>query len=172
MADMWADKGRNTETDARWTNLRQRPIFPWTACGIAHRSTMSKVVKTRAHLMAARLQIKEHDNLTARFPKRAGNCRSVLGDHWKDKRVSIRAKRRLLQSISFQFPNFKKWGLQEEEECRLCKSLYPEQPAFSECLGHIQGYCKALQKTRIAVHCGIWEDLIMHIGVCTSENSH
>ena len=86
---------------------------------------------------------------------------------WKDKRVSFRGKCRLFQSISFQFPcatNFKKWGWQESEQCRLCKSLYPKQPAFSECLGHIQGYCKALQRPRIAVHHDIWRDLISHIG--------
>jgi len=167
IADRWADKGRHTETRARWTSLRQRPIFTWTASGVAHRSTMSKVVKTRAHLMAARLQLSEHDNLTAKFLKRKGNCRSVLGDHWKDKRVTFRAKHRLLQSISFQFPcaaNFKKSGWQESEECRLCKALYPNQPAFAECLGHIRGYCKALQKPRIAAHHGIWRDLIRHIG--------
>jgi len=41
---------------------------------------------------------------------------------------------------------------------------HPNQPAFSECLGHMQGYCKALQKPRIAVHHGIWRDLIRHIG--------
>jgi len=163
--DRWADKGRHTETEARRTSLRQRPIFTWTAAGIAHRSDMS--VKTRAHLMAARLQIHEHDNLTAKFLKIEGNSRSVLGDHWKDKRVSIRAKRHLLQSISFQFPcavNFKKCGWQESDESRLRMSLYPKQPTFSECLGHIQGYCKALQKPRIAVYHGIWRDLIRHIG--------
>ena len=76
MADRWADKGRHTEAEARWTNLRQRPIFTWTASGVAHRSTMSKVVTTRAHLMAARLQLHEHDNLTAKFLKREVNCRS------------------------------------------------------------------------------------------------
>ena len=94
------------------------------------------------------------------------DCRSVMGDHWKDTRVSFRAKRRLFQSISFQFPytaNFKRWGWQESAECRLCKSLYSEQPAFAECLGHIQGYCKPLQKPRIAVHHGILRDLIRHI---------
>jgi len=167
MADRWADKGRDTELEARWTSLRQRPIFLWTASGKDHRSTMSKVVKTRAHLMSARLQFAEHDNHTFRFLKIEGNSRAVLKDHWKDKRVSIKSKRRLLQNISFQFPcaaNFKKWGWQEEDEFRLCKTLFPGQPAFSECLGHIKGYCKALKKPRIAVHHGIWRDLIMHIG--------
>jgi len=81
MADRWTDRGRNTETEARWTSLKQRPISTWTASGIAHRSTMSKVFKTRGHLMAARLQIHEHDNLTAKFLKREENCRLVLGDH-------------------------------------------------------------------------------------------
>jgi len=94
-ADRRADKGRHMETEARWTSLRQRPIFTWKASGIVHCSTMSKVGKTRAYIMAARLQIHEHDNLTAKFLKREGNCRSVLGDHWKDKRVSFRAKCRL-----------------------------------------------------------------------------
>jgi len=111
MTDRWEDKGRHMETEARWTSLRQRPIFTWTASGIAHNSTMSKVVKTRAHRMADGLQIHEHNNLTAKILKTEGNCRSVLKHHWKDKRISFRAKRRLLQSISFQVPcaaNFKK----------------------------------------------------------------
>ena len=81
VADRWADKGRHTETEARWTSLRQRPIFTRIASGVAHCSTMSKVVKTWAHLMAARLQLHEHDNLTAKFLKREDNCRLVLGDH-------------------------------------------------------------------------------------------
>ena len=27
MADMWADKGRHTETEDRWMSLRQSPMF-------------------------------------------------------------------------------------------------------------------------------------------------
>ena len=42
MADRWADKGRDTETEARWTSQRQRPIFIWTASGIAHRNTSGR----------------------------------------------------------------------------------------------------------------------------------
>jgi len=45
MADGWAEKGRDTEPEARWTSLKPFPIFTWTASGIAHRSTMSKVAK-------------------------------------------------------------------------------------------------------------------------------
>ena len=63
--------------------------------------------------MAARLQISEHDNFTAKFLKREGNCRLDFGDNWKNKPVSMRAKRCLLQSMSIQFSfsaNFKKLG--------------------------------------------------------------
>jgi len=74
MVDRWADKSRDTETEARWTSLRQRPIFTWTASVIAHRSTMSKVVKTRAQLMAAMLQIHEHHNVTAKFLREKGTA--------------------------------------------------------------------------------------------------
>ena len=126
MVDRWADKDRDTEMAARYTSLRRRPVCTWAVPDKTHRSTMSMAVKTRAHLMAARLQVSEHDNFTADFLKKEGNCRADLGEHWKDKRVSMRAKRRLLQSISFQFPcaaNFKKWGWPEEDECRLCKAL-------------------------------------------------
>lgn len=156
-------KAGDTEMAARWMSLRQRPIFTWAVPGKTHRSTMSKIIKTRAHLMAARLQISEHDNFTAKFLMREGNCREDLGEHWKDEGVSTRVERRLLQSNSFQFPraaNYKKWGWQEEDECTLCKALYPDLPASSECPGHIKGYCKALQKPRIAVHHGIGRELV------------
>jgi len=137
MADRRADEGRDTEMEAKWTSLRQRPIFTWTASGIAHRSTMSKVVKTRARPISWPLGSRIMYTIISQpnFSKLKVNCRSVLSDHWKDQRVSIRAKRLLLQSISFQFPcaaNFKKSGWQEEDECRLCISLHPEQSAFSE----------------------------------------
>ena len=86
-ADKWADKGRTTEKEARSTSVQQRLIFTWTALCKTHRSTMSKVVKTRAHLMAARLQpeIPDHNNLTAEFLKREGNCRTDLGNYWENK---------------------------------------------------------------------------------------
>jgi len=80
MADKWADKGRTTEMETILTSLRQRPIT-WTAPGKTHRSAMSRVVKTRAYLMVARLQIPDHHNHTAQFLKREGSCRSDLGDY-------------------------------------------------------------------------------------------
>jgi len=70
MADRWADEGKDTEMAARCTSLRQQPICTWAVPGKTHHSIMSKLVKNRAHLMAARLQISEHDSLTAEFLKR------------------------------------------------------------------------------------------------------
>ena len=63
--------------------------------------------------------------------------------------------------MSFQFPcaaKFEKRGWQKDDECRLCKILYLDLTASSECLGHIQleGYCKALQSPKIVVRHGIW----------------
>ena len=58
-----------------------------------------------------------------------------------------------------------------DDECGLCKALYSDLPAFSECLEHIQGYCKALQNPKIAVHHSIWRDLLMHIGKWSLQES-
>jgi len=85
MSNGWADNGRDTEMEARWTSLRQRPIFTWTAPGKTHRSTMSKVVKTQAHLIAARLQISEHDNFIAQFWRERATVGWVLAITGKTK---------------------------------------------------------------------------------------
>ena len=86
-----------------------------------------------------------------------------VGKHWQDKSVADRSKRRLLQSISHQFPCaklLKLWGLRDKDECRLCKRFHPEVTPWLESLGHIQARCPALQKPIIAVHHGIWRELL------------
>jgi len=80
--------------------------------------------------------------------------------------VSVWSKRRLLQSIGYQFPcakPLKLWGLRESDECRLCKRLHPEMTPWPESLGHIQARFPALRKSRIAVHRGIWRELFTAI---------
>ena len=127
-----------------------------------HRGVMSKSVKARANLMTAKLELPKHNGRVATFLKMKDHGREILGLHWTDKNAPIKAKRRLLQSISLQFPcaaTFKLWGMQDNDECRLCKRLHPERIAFSECLGHIQSQCPSLQRPRIAVHHGIWREL-------------
>ena len=49
------------------------------ASGIAHRSTKSKVVKTRAHLMAARLKIPEHEISLLNSLRERG----IVGQSWE-----------------------------------------------------------------------------------------
>jgi len=55
-------------------------------------------------MKVAGLQLPLHDNFTSNFLNRENNSRDLLGKHWLDKAVPDRAKRRLLQSIGYQFP--------------------------------------------------------------------
>jgi hypothetical protein len=66
------------------------PMIPEVACtvGFSHGCTCCRVVA----------------RITCQTVHLSRNCWSDFVDHWKDKWASIRAKRRLLQSISFKFP--------------------------------------------------------------------
>jgi len=100
------------------------------------------------------------------FLNREDNSRDLLGKHWQDKTVPSRSKRRLLQSIGYQFPCAKLlilWGLWDSDQCRLCTRLNLEVTPWPESLGHIQARGPALQKPRIAVHHGIWRELLTAI---------
>jgi hypothetical protein len=102
-------------------------------------------------------------NFTSEFLNREDNSRDLLGKQWQDKAVSDRSKRRLLQSIGEQSPCaklLKLWGLQENNKCRLFKRLHPDVTPWLESLGHIQARCPVLRKPRIAVHHGIWRELL------------
>ena len=114
----------------------------------------------------AYLQLSLYKNFTPNFLDREDNSRDLLGKHWQDKTVPHRSKRRLLQSIGYKFPCaklLKLWGLRESDECRLCKRLHLEVTPWPESLGHIQARCPALRKPRIAVHHGIWHELLTAI---------
>jgi len=63
----------------------------------------------------------------------------------------------------------KLWGIRGSDECRLCKRLFPKETAWPESLGHIQARCPALRKPRIAVHHGIWRELLTAIDRNSSE---
>jgi len=120
----------------------------------------------------AELQLPLHKNFTSEFLNREENSRDLLGKHWQDKTTSDRSKRRLLQSIGYQFPCAKLlrlWGLRENDECRLCKRLHPGVTPWLESLGHIQARCPALRKPRIAVHHGIWRELLTAISMNSLE---
>ena len=76
-----------------------------------------------------------------------------------------------------QFPcalQLKQWGIVNEVKCRLCKKYYkeryiPEPPDTVKSVGHIRCYCPALQLTRIAIHHGIWRELMFSIQKSSTE---
>ena len=89
----------------------------------------------------------------------------------------IRARRRVLQCLSYQFPcalQLKQWGILKDVKCRLCEKYYrerniPEPPDSVESVGHIQCYCPALQLPRIAIHHGICWELMFSIRKSSTE---
>jgi len=90
---------------------------------------MNKALRARVHLKVVEMQLALHKNFTSEFLSREDNRRDLLGKHWQDKTVLHRSKRRLLQSIGYQFPCaklVKLWGRRENDECRLCKRLHPD----------------------------------------------
>jgi len=146
-ADRWADEGREDIDNVQWDGPRLQPTFSWTEEGVEHRCSMNKTLRTRVHLKVSELQLPLHKNYTSEFLNREDNIRDLLGKHWQDKTVLDRSKRRLLQSVSHQFPCAKLlmlWGLRDNDECRLCKRLLPEVTPWPESLGHIQARCPAL----------------------------
>ena len=171
-ANRWADEGREDVENERWGGPSSQPTFSWTEAGVVHRCCMNKTLRARVNVKVAELQLALHDNFTSEFLNRDDNSRDLLGNYWKDKPIPDRSKRRLLQSISHQFPCaklLKLWGIREDDGCRLCKRLHPEESPWQESLGHIQARCPALQKPRIAVHHGIWRELLVSISRNSTE---
>jgi len=78
----------------------------------------------------------------------------------------------VLRGIGYQFPCaklLKLWGIRENDECRLCKRIFPGEMAWQESLGHIQARCPVLTNPRIAVHHGIWRELLTVISQNSTE---
>jgi len=145
LADRWADKGRQSE-NIRWSLPTNRPIFFWTDKGTTHRSHMNPTVKKRIDLQVSRQQLKTHKGSTANFLTREDNSRDLLGNFHKHRSEWIRARRRVLQCLSYQFScalQLKQWGILIEVKCRLCAKYYTEKnirepPDSVESVGHIQ----------------------------------
>ena len=129
---------------------------------------MNKTLRARIHLKMAELQLPLHKNFLFEFLNREDNSRDLLLKHWQDKIILDRSKRRLLQSIGYQFPCaklLKYEGLRENDDCRLCKRLHPDMTPWPESRGlsHIPARCPVLRKPRIAAHHGIWRELLTAI---------
>jgi len=68
------------------------------------------------------------------------------------------------------------WGILKEVKCRLCEKYHKEKkitdPLNSvESVGHIHYYCQVLQLPRIAIHHGIWRELIFSIRKSSTEQN-
>jgi len=178
LADRWADEGRQSG-NIRWSLPTNRPIFSWTDNGTTHRSPMNPTVKKRIDFQVSRQQLKTHMGSTANFLTREDNSRDLLGKFHKDRSVWIRVRRRVLQCLSYQFPcalQLKQWGILNEVKCRLCEKYCKEKnisepPDSVESLGHIQCHCPVLQLPRIAIHHGIWRELMLSIRESSTDAS-
>ena len=65
----------------------------------------------------------------ANFLTREDDSRDLLGKFHKDRSVWIRARQRVLQCPSYQFPctlQLKQWGILKDVKCRLCEKNYKE----------------------------------------------
>ena len=169
LADRWADEGRQSE-NIRWSLSTNRPIFYWTDNGTTHCSPMNPTVKTRIDLQVTRKQYKIETGSMANFLTREENSRDLLGKFQTDKSVWIRARRMVLQCISYQFPcalQLKMWGILNDVKCSKCEKYYKKKridfPNSAENMGHIQCYCPVLQRPRIATHHGIWREQMFSI---------
>jgi len=100
LADRWADEGRPSE-NIRWSLPTNRPIFSWTENGTTHQSPMDPTVKKRIDSQVARQQLKTQTGSTANFLAREDNSNDLLGKFHKDRSVWIRARRRVLQCLSY-----------------------------------------------------------------------
>jgi len=91
---------------------------------------MNPTVKKRIDLQVSQQQLKIHTGSTANFLTREDSSRDLLGTFHKDRSVWIRARRRVLQCLSYQFPcarQLKQWGIPNDVKCRLCEKYYEEK---------------------------------------------
>jgi len=96
----------------------------WTDNGTTHRSNMNPTVKKKIVLQVSQQQLKIYMGSTANFLIREDSSRDLLGKFHKDRSVWIRARQRVLQCLSYQFPcalQFKPWGILNDVKCRLCE---------------------------------------------------
>jgi hypothetical protein len=81
------------------------------------------------------------------FLRRLHSSRDLLGACLADSSFPDGAQKRIIQSVSLQFPCralLHQWGKEDSPNCPLCNER--------ESLGHIQSRCKILEKPRIAAH--------------------
>jgi len=175
LSDRAADNARlNEDTPMRWNRPSGRPIFVWqeTEDGPEMSACMGKKVKKIIKARAAVQQLSDADNLTSKFLREPDSSRDLIHLFLKDSRVHDKAKRRLIQTITHQFPcqaYLHTRSMTASPFCKMCQARnIPDQ---TENVGHIQGYCPALELPRIAAHHCIWRELMALLKKHSSEKS-
>ena len=95
---------------------------------------------------------------TESFLRRPHSSRDLLGACLADSSFPEGAKKRLIQSVSLQFPSIAllhQWGKEDSPNCPHCNER--------ESLGHIQIRCKILENPRISSHHMIWREILLQL---------
>ena len=140
---------------------------------------MNPTVTKRIDLQVSQQQLKIHTGSTANFLTREDSSRDLLGK-FHNRSVWIRARQRVIQCLSYQFPcalQLKQWGILNDVKCSLCEKYHKAKNTRDpldtvESVGHIQCYCPVLQLPRIAIHLGIWRELMFSIRRSSTELSN
>ena len=171
MADRVADRGRK-ESDLQWNRPSGRLMLHWETEGDdgrpCHKSArwgaqVKRLIRTlAASTPPARPTSRPSKNFTSSFLDRSGWSQDLLGEYLADKRVQESATRRLLQSLSHQFPCKAVLFRNHLADSPRCPHCLREDPHSSqiEHMGHIQCWCPSLRTPRIAAHHSIWRLLL------------
>ena len=126
----------------RWNRPSRRPIFVWqeTEDGPEMWACMGKKVKKIIKARAAVQQLSDADNLTSKFLREPDSSRDLIHLFLKDSRVHDKAKRRLIQTITHQFPcqaYLHTRSMTASPFCKMCQARnIPDQ---TENVGHMSG---------------------------------
>ena len=171
MADRAADRGRK-EPDSQWDRPSGRLLIQWETEGEdgrpGHNSArwgaqVKKLIRTlAASTPPTRPKSRPSKNYTSSFLDRVGWSQDLLGEYLADKRVQESATRRLLQSLSHQFPCKAVLFRNRLVDSPRCPHCLKDDPMTTqiEHMGHIQCWCPSLKSPRIAAHHSIWRLLM------------
>ena len=174
-SDRAADRGRDEEAAVmRWNRPSGRPIFSWKDSeeGPEQTSCMGPKVKQIIKTRAAYLAMSASETITYKFLMVPDSSRDLIHLFLKDGHVHEKAKKRLIQTITNQFPcqaYLHTRGMTQSPFCAACQRRnIPDQ---TETVGHIQCWCPALERPRIAAHHCIWRELISLIQKHSTEKT-
>ena len=160
-SDRAADRGRDEEAAVmRWNRPSGRPIFSWKDSeeGPEQTSCMGPKVKQIIKTRAAYLAMSASETITYKFLMVPDSSRDLIHLFLKDGHVHEKAKKRLIQTITNQFPcqaYLHTRGMTQSPFCAACQRRnIPDQ---TETVGHIQCWCPALELPRIAAHHSEWQ---------------